>query len=76
MPSQKDRIITQKIVELQNGYSISLKREKIADVGRSIFRGIADEQFVIEILDREGKTTKRLPIPSSASVEVSEFIRM
>ncbi|MED2258294.1 hypothetical protein ABEO98_21570 [Brevibacillus parabrevis] len=74
MPGQEARLITHKTVELPNGYAIAMKREKISNVGRSIFRQIADEQVVIEIVDRDGRVTKRLPIPASVSEEIAHFI--
>jgi hypothetical protein len=74
MPGQEERLINHKTVALPNGYAISMKREKISSVGRSIFRQIAEEQVVLEIVDRDGRVTKRLPIPTSVSEEIAHFI--
>jgi hypothetical protein len=70
------RIISQKMINLPNGYAIAIRREKISHVGRSIFREFDGEQVVLEIVDRrQDKTTKRLPIPASVTEEIAEFFK-
>jgi|HigsolmetaAR204D_1030405.scaffolds.fasta_scaffold01825_1 hypothetical protein len=70
------RIINQKMINLPNGYAIAIKKEKISHVGRSIYRDFDSEQIVLEIVDRrQDKTTKRLPIPASATEEIAEFFK-
>jgi len=59
-----------KTISLENGYAISVRREKISHEGRSIFRGIDNEQVIFEILNPEGRVTKRLPIPASVASEM------
>ncbi|MCM3593658.1 hypothetical protein M4D58_23840 [Brevibacillus borstelensis] len=68
------RLIEAKQIGLPNGYAIALKREKISREGRSIFRSFDFEQIVMEIVDQDGRTTKRLPIPASVRDEVAEFL--
>lgn len=71
---RKNRVVQERNVELENGYVISIRREKIPRVGRSIFREIASEQFVLEIVDRSGQVTKRLPFPENARAEIVDFL--
>ncbi len=59
-----------KTISLENGYAISVRKEKISKEGRSIFRDIDSEQVVLEILNPEGRVTKRLPLPASVASDV------
>jgi len=61
-----------KTISLGNGYAISVRKEKISHEGRSIFRDIDSEQIVLQILNPDGRVTKRLPIPASAAEELRD----
>lgn len=65
--------MTEKI-ELENGYSIQMERERISHVGRSILRAIDDHQVVLKICDPAGRVTKRLPIPARYAAQVAQFM--
>ncbi|MED4570985.1 hypothetical protein P9302_16095 [Brevibacillus agri] len=74
MENAVEKTIREDLVPLDNGYTISVRRERISTCGRSIFREIDKEQVVIEILDKTGKVTKRLPIPAGKSEEIASII--
>lgn len=70
----KGEQLSQETIMLENNYSVQIKREKIAAVGRSIFRDIDSEQIVFEISDPSGRVTKRLGFPAGIAQQVTEFI--
>lgn len=74
MESVVEKTISEGVLELENGYAILVRRERISTCGRSIFREIDEEQIVLEILDEKGKVTKRLPIPAKKSDQVASMM--
>ena len=74
MENVEDKTIKESLLPLENGYSIAIRRERISNCGRSIFREIDREQIVLEILDKAGKVTKRLPIPAAKSEQIANFL--
>lgn len=75
MPKRNERLINEKEIALPNGYKIFIRREEISHVGRSIFRDFESQQFVLEIVDPDGKRTNRLPLPAFAADQVGHFIQ-
>ena len=74
MENVVEKTIKEDIVHLENGYAISIRRERISTCGRSIFREIDEEQLVFEILDESGRVTKRLPIPAKKSEQIASIL--
>lgn len=74
MENVVEKTIREDLVPLENGYTISVRRERISSCGRSIFREIDEEQIVLEILDKNGKVTKRLPIPAGKSEQIASIM--
>lgn len=77
LPGDRDRVekvVGVEKIELPNGYSIRIRLERISHTGRSIYRQFDEKQVVIEIANRDGEPTKRLPIPASFSRKLTEKI--
>lgn len=74
MENVVEKTICQDFVPLENGYTIAVRKERISNCGRSIFREIDQEQVVLEIIDKTGKVTKRLPIPAGKSRQIASIM--
>lgn len=77
IPGDRDvveKVIATEEIALPNGYTIRVRMERISHTGRSIYRDFDDRQIVLEILNRDRESTKRLPIPGSFSRKLTEKI--
>jgi hypothetical protein len=61
-------------IDLPNGYFIQVKKEQVSNVGRSLFRGLEQEQVVLEMIDQRGKSVYRFPIPFSVFTNFLELV--
>ncbi|PPA80778.1 hypothetical protein C4A76_25390 [Brevibacillus laterosporus] len=70
------KTISENDIYLPNGYKIVVRKERISEVGRSIFRDFDEAQIVLEIVDCDNRKTCRLPIPSHFAENVAELIKL
>jgi hypothetical protein len=61
-------------ISIPNGYQLRVTHGVIPVKGRSIYRQIDENQVTFEIVDEQGRVTKRLVIPACIVQEVKEVL--